>query len=47
MRDLAKERNLSLEDLGKIAEGDRSIDLTLDKRQIQLGKTEDNFIILD
>jgi len=45
MRDLAKERNLSLEDLGKIAEGDRSIDLTLDKRQIQLGKTEDNFII--
>lgn len=45
MREIAKERNLSLEDLGKIAEGDRSIDAKLDQRQISLGKTEDNFII--
>jgi len=45
MREIARERNLSLEDLGRIAEGDRSIDAALDKRQIELGKKEDNFII--
>lgn len=45
MREMAKERNLLLEDLGKIAEGDRSIDAALDKRQIELGKNEDNFVI--
>jgi len=45
MRELALERNLSLEDFGKIAEGDRSVDTTLDKKQIDLGGNEDNFII--
>ena len=45
MRQIAKERNLSLEDLNRIAEGDRSIDTALDKRQQELGKNEDNFII--
>jgi len=45
MREMAKERNLSLADLGKIAEGDRSIDVALDERQIQLGRTEDDFVI--
>jgi cytidylate kinase len=45
MREIAKKRNLSLEELGKIAEGDRSIDIALDKRQIELGKKEDNFVI--
>lgn len=45
MREIAKERNLSLEDLGRIAEGDRSIDKALDQKQIRLNKTEDNFII--
>lgn len=45
MREIAKERNLSLEDLGRIAEGDRSVDATLDKRQIKLGKEEDGFVI--
>jgi cytidylate kinase len=42
---MARERNLSLEELGRIAEGDRSIDITLDKKQVELGKKEDNFII--
>lgn len=45
MREMAKERNISLEDLGRIAEGDRSIDTALDKRQIELEKKEDNFVI--
>ncbi|MFH1683122.1 MAG: (d)CMP kinase [Candidatus Woesearchaeota archaeon] len=45
MRQIAKERNLSLEDINRIAEGDRSIDTTLDKWQIELGKNEDEFII--
>ncbi len=45
MREIAKERNLSLEELERIAEGDRAIDTTLDKRQIELGKNEDNFVI--
>jgi predicted cytidylate kinase len=45
MREIAKERNISLEELGEIAEEDRSIDVALDKRQITLGKKEDNFVI--
>ena len=45
MRQIAIERNLSLEDLGRIAEGDKSIDTTLDQKQIQLGKTNDQFVI--
>ena len=45
MRQIAKERNLSLEDLGRIAEGDKSIDQTLDRKQIELGKNNDRFVI--
>ena len=45
MRELAREKNLSLEDIGKIAEGDKSIDIKLDRRQVELGKTEDDFVI--
>ena len=45
MRKLAKEKNISLLKLSKIAEKDKSIDKELDQRQIQLGKTKDNFVI--
>ena len=45
MRQMAKERNTSLLELGKIAEKDESIDKELDERQIKLGKGENNFVI--
>ena len=45
MRQMAKERNISLLELGKAAENDKSIDKELDERQIKLGKEEDNFVI--
>jgi len=45
MRDMAEERKISLIELGKIAETDRSIDEELDRRQIELGRNEDDFII--
>jgi len=45
MREIAKERNLSLLELSRQAEEDHSIDKELDKKQIELGKTEDNFVI--
>lgn len=45
MREMAAERHISLMELSKIAEKDRSIDEELDQRQIGLGKTEDDFII--
>ncbi len=45
MRKMARDKNLSLEDLGKIAEGDRSIDVALDEQQIELAEKEDDFII--
>lgn len=45
MREMAREKNLSLEDLGRIAEGDRSIDAALDRKQVELGKKEDDFVI--
>jgi len=44
MRKLAKEKNISLHELSKLAEKDKSIDTELDKKQIEL-KNEDNFII--
>jgi len=44
MRQLAKEKNISLSELGKLAEKDDSIDKELDKKQIEL-KNEDNFVI--
>lgn len=45
MRAMARERKISLQELGKIAEKDKSIDKELDERQIMLGKTKDNFVI--
>lgn len=44
MRQIAKEKNLSLVELNKIAEKDKSIDRKLDKKQIELRK-KDNFVI--
>ena len=45
MRQMAKVRNISLLELGKAAEKDKSIDRELDERQINLGKEENNFVI--
>lgn len=45
MREMAKERNLTLLELSKKAETDKTIDKELDKKQIELGKKEDNFVI--
>jgi cytidylate kinase len=45
MREIAKERNLTLLELSKQAETDKTIDQELDKKQIELGKKEDNFVI--
>jgi len=45
MREIAKERNVTLLELSRQAEEDRSIDKELDKKQIELGKEQDNFVI--
>ena len=45
MRKIAKEKSLTLLELSAKAEKDPEIDKELDKKQIELGKTEDNFII--
>jgi len=45
MREIAKQRNLTLLELSKQAETDKSIDKELDEKQIELGKKEDNFVI--
>lgn len=45
MREMAKERGISLMAISKLAETDKSIDEELDNRQIELGKKEDNFVI--
>jgi len=45
MRQMAKEKGISLLELSKLAEKDKSIDKELDERQIRLGKEEDNFVI--
>jgi CMP/dCMP kinase len=45
MREIAAKRGVTLLELSKLAETDKSIDKELDQRQIQLGKNEDNFII--
>lgn len=44
MRQIAKERNISLNELSKLAEKDKSIDTALDKKNIEL-REEDNFVI--
>jgi len=43
-RQIAKEKGVSIIDLGKLAEKDKSIDEQLDERQKELGK-KDNFVI--
>lgn len=46
MRAIAKDRGVSLEQLGKIADNDNGeIDRQLDDRQVSLGKNGDNFVI--
>ena len=45
MRQAAEKRELSLMELSKIAEKDRSIDKELDSRTIELGKNEDDFVM--
>ena len=45
MRDLAEERKISLLELSRIAEKNKSIDQEIDERQIELGRKEDNFVI--
>jgi cytidylate kinase len=44
MRQIAKEKDISLIKLSKLAEKDSSIDLALDKKQIDL-RDKDNFVI--
>ena len=43
-RNLAKERDMSLEDFSKLAENDFSIDIEIDRRQKELG-ANDNVIL--
>ena len=45
MREVAKKRGISLNALSKIAEKDRKIDRELDRKQVELGKQEDDFVI--
>ncbi|MBW2975794.1 cytidylate kinase family protein [Candidatus Woesearchaeota archaeon] len=45
MRELARQRSLTLLELSREAEQDKGIDLELDRKQIEIGKTEDNFVI--
>ena len=45
MREIAKEHNMTLLELSKVAEKEKWVDKSLDDRQINLGKTEENFII--
>lgn len=45
MGSLAMERGLSVLELSKLGESDKSIDEEIDKRQVELGKKEDNFVI--
>ena len=44
-REIAEERGISLLELSKMEERDRSIDEEVDQRQIKLGREEDNFVI--
>ena len=45
MRIMAKEKVLTLLELNKFAEKDKSIDFELDNKLRELGKTQDNFIV--
>ncbi|MBI2652210.1 (d)CMP kinase [Candidatus Woesearchaeota archaeon] len=45
MRVMATEKNLSLLELNKLAEKDKSIDFELDNKLKELGKTKDNLVV--
>ncbi|MBI3036735.1 nucleoside monophosphate kinase [Candidatus Woesearchaeota archaeon] len=45
MREIAAKRHMSLLEVSKIAEKDRSIDKELDERTMKLGKNEDDFVM--
>ena len=45
MRYMAEEKRLSLLQLNRLAEEDKSIDFELDNKLIKLGKTKDNFVV--
>jgi CMP/dCMP kinase len=45
MREIAERRGVTLLELSKIAETDKSVDKEIDEKQVQLGEEEDNFII--
>ena len=44
-RQIAEEKHISLLELSKIEEEDRSLDEEVDQKQIDLGRKEDNFVI--
>lgn len=44
-KEIAEEKGISLLELGKLEEKDRSIDEEVDQRQIDFGRKEDNFVI--
>ena len=45
MRVMAKEKGMSLLELNKLAEKDKSIDFELDSKLKELGRTKDNFVV--
>ena len=45
MRAMATEKGIALLELNKLAENDKSIDLELDNKLKELGKTKDNFVV--
>ena len=45
MRAMASEKKISLLELNKLAEADKSIDFELDKKLKELGKSKDNFVV--
>ncbi len=45
MRETASEKGMSLLELNKLAEKDNSIDLELDNKLKELGKTKDDFVV--
>lgn len=45
MREIAKKRGMDINKLSAIAEKDSSIDVELDQMQVDIGKTEDDFIM--
>ena len=44
-RQYARERNIDIAELGKMAETDQTIDLEIDSRQKQIGESSDNIVI--